>query len=228
MKGIKDLSDSEKRTIGKDVNIVKDRIIEAFETRREAIAIASIERSIREEYEDMSIPYPHMRGTHVHPLTRVRREVEDVFVRMGFSVRESDEITTEYANFDAVNIPATHPARDMQDTFWLSDTGYVLATQTSCMQNTILRDTPIPIRTIIPGRVFRNEAVDATHENTFYQVEGIVVDRGIHLGHLKYCLQTMLSEIFQKHIDIRMRPGFFPFVEPGVELDSSCPFCDGK
>jgi phenylalanyl-tRNA synthetase alpha chain len=113
----------------------------------------------------------------LHPMTRVRQDVEDTFTRMGFDIYESMEVTTEYLNFDAVNVPKTHPARDMQDTFWLEGEANVLATQTSCMQNLIMRAKDTPIRAIIPGRVFRNEDVDATHDNTFYQVEGIVVDK---------------------------------------------------
>jgi phenylalanyl-tRNA synthetase alpha chain len=160
-------------------------------------------------------------------MTRVRQDVEDTFTRMGFDIYESMEVTTEYLNFDAVNVPKTHPARDMQDTFWLEGDGNVLATQTSCMQNLIMKAKSTPIRAIIPGRVFRNEDVDATHDNTFYQVEGIVVDKGISISHLKFTITTMLSDIFGKEVTIRMRPGYFPFVEPGVEIDFSCPFCDG-
>lgn len=147
---------------------------------------------------------------------------------MGFDIFESSDLTTEYLNFDAVNIPKTHPARDMQDTFWLEGQGQVLATQTSSMQNLILRNKETPIRAIIPGRVFRNEDVDATHDNTFYQVEGIVVDKNINIGNLKYTISTMLSDLFEKEVTIRMRPGYFPFVEPGVEVDFSCPFCGGN
>ncbi|HRI36507.1 MAG TPA: phenylalanine--tRNA ligase subunit alpha [bacterium] len=227
LKGLKSLSDEEKRGVGKHANEIRDELSAAFDDRKTRIELADIERAIASEYADVTIPYSRTDGSHVHPLARVRDEIEDVFVRMGFRVYESDEVTTEYANFDAVNVPATHPARDMQDTFWLEGSGNVLATQTSCMQNHILRTNTPPIRAIIPGRVFRNEAIDATHENTFYQVEGMVVDRGIHIGHLKYTLETMLSEIFGKPVRTRMRPGFFPFVEPGVEVDSSCPFCDG-
>lgn len=148
-------------------------------------------------------------------------------MRMWFEVFESMEMTTEYLNFDAVNVAKNHPARDMQDTFWLEWDGNVLATQTSCMQNLILKSKITPIRAIIPGRVFRNEDVDATHDNTFYQVEGIVVDRDINIWHLKFTITTMLRDLFEKDVEIRMRPGYFPFVEPGVEVDFSCPFCDG-
>jgi phenylalanyl-tRNA synthetase alpha chain len=154
--------------------------------------------------------------------------VEDAFKRMGFEICESKEVTTEYCNFDAVNVPASHPARDMQDTFWLEGKGNVLSTQTSSMQNAILRSKTPPVRVIIPGRVFRNEDIDATHENTFYQVEGIVVDRDISMANLKYAIRTMLSDIFGREVSIRLRPGYFPFVEPGVEIDFSCPFCSGE
>ncbi|MFZ3233630.1 MAG: phenylalanine--tRNA ligase subunit alpha, partial [Patescibacteria group bacterium] len=146
----------------------------------------------------------------------------------GFEVLESKEVTTEYLNFDAVNVPASHPARDMQDTFWLEGKGNVLATQTSSMQNVILKSKNPPIRVIIPGRVFRNEDIDATHENTFYQVEGIVVDKGVSMANLKYAIRTMLSDLFGREVSIRLRPGYFPFVEPGVEVDFSCPFCSGE
>ncbi len=147
---------------------------------------------------------------------------------MGFDIQESNEVTTEYENFDAVNVPKNHPARDMQDTFWIEGEANVLATQTSSMQNHILKSHSLPIRTIIPGRVFRNEDIDATHENTFYQVEGIVVDKQISLAHMKYTIRTMLSDIFDHEVAIRIRPGYFPFVEPGVEVDFSCTFCEGK
>ena len=143
---------------------------------------------------------------HVHPITRILAQVEDAFVRMGFEVLESDEVASEYDNFDAVNVPHNHPARDMQDTFWIEGGTHVLATQTSSMQNRILKTHIPPIRAIIPGRVFRNEAVDATHEHTFYQVEGMVVDKGINIGHLRYTLRVMLSEVFGTEVSVRMRP----------------------
>ncbi len=179
------------------------------------------------EKEDVTIPFSQNSG-NIHPITKVQQEIEDTFRRMGFDIFESMQMTTEYLNFDAVNIPKTHPARDMQDTFWLEGNGNVLATQTSCMQNLIMKHEKLPIRAIIPGRVFRNEDVDATHDNTFYQVEGIVIDKNIGMGHLKFTIKTMLSDVFGKEVSIRMRPGYFPFVEPGVEIDFSCPFCDGN
>ncbi|MBC7503451.1 phenylalanine--tRNA ligase subunit alpha [Candidatus Gracilibacteria bacterium] len=226
LKGLKDLSPEERGTVGKAANETRDIITDTFEAERNRIKKNLIAQRLSTEQEDVTVPLQREKGS-LHPITLVQREVEDTFVRMGFDIYDSMEMTTEYLNFDAVNVPKTHPARDMQDTFWLEGAGNVLATQTSCMQNLIMRNKNTPIRAIIPGRVFRNEDVDATHDNTFYQVEGIVVDKGIGISHLKFTITTMLSDIFGKEVTIRMRPGYFPFVEPGVEVDFSCPFCEG-
>ena len=227
LKGLKDLNPEERSEIGTLANTLRDELNMLFESKKEAIKEAIIAKRIANEYEDATIPIPSEKGS-LHPITIIQKQVEDSFMRMGFDVYDSMELTTEYLNFDAVNIPKTHPARDMQDTFWIEGEHQVLATQTSCMQNLILRNKKTPIRAIIPGRVFRNEDVDATHDNTFYQVEGIVVDKNINIGNLKYTITTMLSDIFGKEVKIRMRPGYFPFVEPGVEVDFSCPFCNGE
>ncbi|MFZ4461735.1 MAG: phenylalanine--tRNA ligase subunit alpha [Patescibacteria group bacterium] len=228
LKGIKDLSIEEKQTIGKSSNEIKETILSAFEVRSKELSEALIAAALEKEYVDVTFPNPEPSVGHLHPISLVLREVEDSFKRMGFDIQESNEVTTEYENFDAVNVPKNHPARDMQDTFWIEGEANVLATQTSSMQNHILKTHSLPIRTIIPGRVFRNEDIDATHENTFYQVEGIVVDKNISLAHMKYTIRTMLSDIFGREVAIRMRPGYFPFVEPGVEVDFSCTFCEGK
>lgn len=226
LKWLKDLSNEEKATVGKRANEIRDSLSNAIEERKIAIKRADIESKLHKEWEDMTTPLSQKNGS-LHPITQVRMDTEDTFRRMGFDIYESTEVTTEYLNFDAVNVPKNHPARDMQDTFWLEWEGNVLATQTSCMQNLLLKNQTPPIRVIIPGRVFRNEDVDATHENTFYQVEGIVVDKNIGMWHLKFTIKTMLSDLFGKEVIIRMRPGYFPFVEPGVEVDFSCPFCNG-
>ncbi len=226
LKWLKDLSPEERSTVGKAANDIRDILTEAFDAEKNRIKNEVIAARLQSEWEDMTVPLAQKSGS-LHPMTQVRLDVEDTFTRMGFDIYESMEVTTEYLNFDAVNVPKTHPARDMQDTFWLEGDGNVLATQTSCMQNLIMRAKDTPIRAIIPGRVFRNEDVDATHDNTFYQVEWIVVDKWIGISHLKFTITTMLSDIFGKEVTIRMRPGYFPFVEPGVEVDFSCPFCDG-
>lgn len=227
LKGVKDLSDEEKKTVGKAINDCKVGIGEAFEIQLVVIKNRSIAERLANEFEDVTVPTTVDASTHLHPITRTLMQVEDSFKRMGFDIYESNEVTTEYWNFDSVNVPKTHPARDMQDTFWLEGTGNVLSTQTSSMQNIIMKSKGAPLRALIPGRVFRNEDIDATHENTFYQVEGIVIDKNISLANLKYTLRTMLSDIFGREVAIRMRPGYFPFVEPGVEVDFSCPFCGG-
>ena len=226
LKWLKDLTPEERGTVGKAANETRDIITEAFEAERKRIKKDLIAKRLETEQEDVTVPFAREQGS-LHPITLVQREVEDTFIRMGFDIYDAMEMTTEYLNFDAVNVPKTHPARDMQDTFWLEGSGHVLATQTSCMQNLIMKNKSTPIRAIIPGRVFRNEDVDATHDNTFYQVEWIVIDKWIGIGHLKFTITTMLSDIFWKEVTIRMRPGYFPFVEPGVEVDFSCPFCDG-
>lgn len=228
LKGIKDLSAEDKQTVGKVSNELRDRLSAAFEARLAGIAEERVEERLRSEFEDVTLPTGKPASGHLHPITRALLEVEDAFKRMGFEIVESKEVTTEYLNFDAVNVPASHPARDMQDTFWLEGKGNVLSTQTSSMQNVILRSKTPPIRVIIPGRVFRNEDLDATHENTFYQVEGIVVDKGVSMANLKYAIRAMLSDLFGREVTIRLRPGYFPFVEPGVEVDFSCPFCAGE
>lgn len=227
LKGLKDLTPEERSEIGTLANGLRDRLSLAFDEKKEEIKQQQILEKIEKEYEDVTVPKNIYHGS-LHPITQVQKEVEDSFTRMGFDIYESGHLTTEYLNFDAVNIPKTHPARDMQDTFWLEGDGQVLATQTSSMQNLIMRHKKGPIRAIIPGRVFRNEDVDATHDNTFYQVEGIVIDKNISIGNLKYTITTMLSDLFGKEVEIRMRPGYFPFVEPGVEVDFSCPFCGGN
>jgi phenylalanyl-tRNA synthetase alpha chain len=228
LKGIKDLSIEEKQTIGKTSNEIKESILAAFEKRSKDLSEALIASKLASEYVDVTFPNPEPPIGHMHPISQVLREAEDSFKRMGFEIYESSEVTNEYKNFDSVNIPKSHPARDMQDTFWLEGTGNVLATHTSSMQNHILKTHKLPIRVIIPGRVFRNEDIDATHENTFYQVEGIVVDKKISLAHMKYTIRTMLSDIAGREVKIRLRPSYYPFVEPGADVDFSCPFCGGE
>lgn len=174
---------------------------------------------------DISLPQSGNLGS-LHPITVVQKEVEDIFISMGFNVEDGAEIETEYNNFEAVNVPKNHPARDMQDTFWLEN-GQVLKTHTSASQNRILRKYGAPCRVIFPGRCYRNEDIDASHDATFYQVEGVVVAENVNISNLIYFMKTMISKVLKKDLQVRMRPGFFPFVEPGFELDISCPFCDG-
>ncbi len=186
----------------------------------EAAAIAAAERY------DVTMPLTDKLGS-LHPITLVQREVEQIFASMGFTIEDYSEIVTDYECFEGVNIPKHHPARDMQDTYYL-DNGQLLKTHTSAAQNAILRKYGAPLRAVFPGRCFRNEATDACHENTFFQMEGMMVDENISISNLIFFMKTMLSEVFRKDVKVRLRPGFFPFVEPGFELDISCLICGGE
>ncbi len=166
---------------------------------------------------------------HLHPLSQVILKITQIFDEMGFEVALGNEIETEFYNFDALNVPEHHPARDMQDTFWLKpvDARKLLRTQTSSVQIHYMEDHKPPIRIISPGKVFRNEATDLTHEAQFYQVEALVVDKDISLPHLKGTLETFFSKLFGTDVSVRMRPTYFPFVEPGFETDMTCLRCHG-
>jgi phenylalanyl-tRNA synthetase alpha chain len=153
--------------------------------------------------------------------------LEDLFSSLGFAVLDGPEVETEHRNFDALNIPATHPARDAQDTFWLEG-GNLLRTHTSPVQVRGMERFRPPLRMIAPGRVFRNESVDASHEHTFYQIEGMMIDRDVSVAHLIYFMKTMLTAVFRREVTVRLRPGYFPFVEPGFELDVHCLLCGGS
>ncbi len=166
---------------------------------------------------------------HLHPVTTIIRELSDVFTSLGFEIVQGSEIETEHYNFDILNVPKDHPARDMQDTFWLKGLKEtVLRTQTSAEQGHYMQDHNLPIKIAAPGKVFRREATDATHEVQFHQFEGLVVDKNITIANLKWTLELFLKRLFGKDIKIKLRPGYFPFVEPGVEIDMICFRCDGK
>ena len=164
---------------------------------------------------------------HLHPITIIINDIARIFSEMGFSVESGPEVETEHYNFDVLNIPENHPARDMWDTFWLKENkiGQLLRTHTSPVQARYMEKNKPPIRIIAPGKVFRYEATDATHEAQFYQIEGLVIDKDITLAHLKGVLEIFFSKFFGKKMNIRFRPGYFPFVEPGVEVDISCFKC---
>lgn len=219
----------QKREMGMLINELKGKIESAIVAMQEEFKRNAIEAEINNaERIDITLPVETGVGS-LHPRTIVQKEIEDVFVSMGFVVEEGWEVETEYNNFDAVNVPSNHPARDMQDTFWLNN-GQVLKTHTSAAQNRILKKykNNMPIRAIFPGRCFRNEELDAGHENTFFQLEGIIVDENVSVANLIYFMKEMLSRIFKKEVDVRLRPGFFPFTEPSFEMDVRCPYCDGK
>ncbi|MEK7567523.1 MAG: phenylalanine--tRNA ligase subunit alpha [Patescibacteria group bacterium] len=167
---------------------------------------------------------------HLHPITLIVNDMAAIFRKMGFSVADGPEIETEYYNFDALNIPEWHPARDMWDTFWLKPLKdrRLLRTHTSPVQIRYMKEHGAPLRVIVPGKVYRHEATDATHEAQFYQLEGLMVDENCSLAHFKGVLEQFFSEFFNTKVSMRLRPSYFPFVEPGVEADITCIKCDGK
>lgn len=227
LKNLKNYSEEERPIVGKKVNELRKSIIEKMENKKEELKKEELMIKMKnQEKIDFSFPVDENLGS-LHPITIVQREVEDLFRTMGFHVEDGNEVETEYNNFEAVNVPKYHPARDMQDTFWLEN-GQLLKTQTSAAQNKIMRKYGAPVKAIFPGRCFRNEDLDASHENTFFQLEGMMIDEDVSIANLIYFMKTTLSEIFKKDLKVRLRPGFFPFVEPGFELDVSCMYCGGK
>lgn len=176
---------------------------------------------------DLTLPGKGHSVGSLHPISLVQMELEDVFQGMGFTVLTGFEVEQEHYNFDALNVPGDHPARDMQDTFWLTN-GMLLRTHTSANQVRAMERFGAPLRAIFPGRCFRYEAIDASHENTFYQLEGLMVDRDISVANLIAVMKALLSRIFHRDVTVRLRPGFFPFVEPGFELDVQCLICGGR
>lgn len=233
LKELKNLSNEEKKECGQLVNQFKNEVSGMIDKYLIKLKEEEILRELDSMPEfDMSIPPVLDRGSY-HPITLVQRECENVFKSMGFTVEDYSEIVSEYECFESLNIPKHHPARDMQDTYYL-DNGQLLKTQTSAAQNAIykkykhLLEEGKQIKAIFPGRCFRNEATDACHENTFFQMEGVMVGKDISISNLIFFMKTMLSEVFHKDIKVRLRPGFFPFVEPGFELDISCLICGGE
>lgn len=233
LKGMKELSNEEKKAFGQKVNELKGIVSSKLADKTQELKEKEIEREINLMPEfDLSMPASIDRGSY-HPITLVQRECERIFKSMGFTVEDYSEVVSDYECFESLNIPKHHPARDMQDTYYLEN-GQLLKSQTSAAQNAIYKkykdalvNDGVPIKAIFPGRCFRNEATDACHENTFFQMEGVMVDKNISISNLIYFMKTMLSEVFQKDIKVRLRPGFFPFVEPGFELDISCLICGG-
>jgi phenylalanyl-tRNA synthetase alpha chain len=212
--------------LGKLLNSVKQDLEAEYAAKKERFEKAALAEQLAGEWLDVTLPAAGVRPGSLHPITQIQAEIEDLFTSMGFAILYGPEVETEEHNFDALNIPLTHPARDMQDTFWLSN-GHLLRTHTSPVQVRGMRSLGAPLRMIAPGRVFRNEEVDASHEHTFYQVEGMMIDRNVSVANLIYFMKTLLSGIFKRDVTVRLRPGYFPFVEPGFELDIRCLICDG-
>ena len=220
------LAPEERKRAGMLLNACKQTLEGAIEARERKFAEGALQKRLEAEWVDLTLPAAGPPRGHLHPVTQIQRELEGLFRSLGFAVLDGPEVETEYHNFDALNIPPTHPARDMQDTFWLEG-GNLLRTHTSPVQVRGMERLGPPLRMIAPGRVFRNESVDASHEHTFYQLEGMMVDRDVSVAHLLYFMKTLLSAVFHRDVTVRLRPGYFPFVEPGFELDIQCLICGG-
>lgn len=241
LKSLATLSPDERRELGGRANAAKREIAEAYEVARARLESASFDAE--KEWIDVTDPGEVLPVGHLHILTQVEQEICTIFRSLGFDVADGPEVETEFYNFDALNVPADHPARDMQDTFWInapdvSNEGsavsvgksarLLLRTHTSPVQVRYMESHTPPFRIIVPGRIFRSEATDASHEHTFYQFESLFVDADVSVGHFKYIAELFFSRFFGKHVGIRLRPSYFPFVEPGFEFDIACTVCDGK
>ena len=225
---VKDYPPDQRGQVGKTVNQAKGRVKALFDQRLSELQTeAAAAEAAEAEAFDPTLPGVREPMGSVHPVTAVQWEIERAFERLGFTVEAGPEMEEEYNNFDALNIPATHPARDMQDTFWLTN-GKVLRTHTSPVQHRAMLKFGAPLRVIVPGRCFRYETLDASHENTFHQVEGLMIDRDISIPNLIAMAKTLLREVMRRDVKIRVRPGYFAFVEPGIEIDMNCEICGGN
>ena len=225
------LTPEERRTVGARCNECKELMSLKFQEREDVLKAQALEAHAQKDWIDCSLREINIdRGlatSAYHPTFIVQREIEEVFLSMGFEILDGPHIETEYYNFEALNVAKDHPARDMQDTFWFPDAKHLLRTHTSAVQAHGMETHRPPFQFIVPGTCFRCERTDASHEMVFGQLEGMMVDKDVSVANLVYFMQTLLEEIFRKKVKIRLRPGFFPFVEPGFELDIQCLICSG-
>lgn len=232
LNNLKEASLEIKKTIGAQINQFKSDFSALIETKNNNLEAKLINEKLKENRLDLSLRNSLLdRGIDFgayHPITIIQREIEDIFISMGFNVLDGPHIEDEFHNFVALNIPETHPARDMQDTFWFEDLKHLLRTHTSAIQVHGMETHTPPFKFVGPGKVFRCEATDASHEMVFHQIEGMMIGKDISVANLIYFMKTLLGEIFKKDVEVRLRPGFFPFVEPGFELDINCLICAGK
>ncbi|MBR6680095.1 MAG: phenylalanine--tRNA ligase subunit alpha [Clostridia bacterium] len=227
LRGMGALSPEERPIVGQIANEVRAQIEEAIAERSALLKQLELEKKLAEEKIDVTMPAAEMKVGMLHPLTKVQRTIEEIFIGMGFSIAEGPEVELDYYNFQALNIPENHPARDTQDTFYITD-NILLRSQTSPVQVRTMEKQKPPIRVISPGRVYRSDAVDATHSPLFHQVEGLVVDKGVTMGDLKGMLETFAKTLFGENTRLRFRPHHFPFTEPSAEVDVSCFVCGGE
>lgn len=227
LRGMGKLSAEERPVIGQLANEVRAEIEGKIEELSEARKAAEQAAMLEAEKLDVTVPGDKIRAGHTHPLALVQRQLEDIFLGMGYSIVDGPEVEYDYYNFQALNIPKDHPARDTQDTFYITE-NILLRSQTSPVQARVMEKTQPPIKIISPGRVYRSDAVDATHSPLFHQLEGLVVDKGITMGDLKGALEMFARRMYGESTQIRFRPHHFPFTEPSAEVDVSCFACGGK
>jgi phenylalanyl-tRNA synthetase alpha chain len=227
MKTLGKLTPDERRVVGQQLNELKTYVEAAIEKLQAGFASAREAEQLIKERIDVTLPGRRIAAGHLHPITLLRQQIEDIFVSMGYEIEDGPEIETHFYNFDALNIPENHPARSPQDTFYITDQ-LALRSQTSTMQIHAMQKRRPPLRVAAPGRVFRRDTPDATHNPMFYQVEGLLIDRGITLGDLKGTVEEFVRRLFGPETRTRFRPSYFPFVEPGAEIDYTCFKCGGS
>ena len=227
LRGMGSLSAEERPVVGQIANEVRAAIEKALGEKANLLKQKQLENQLKNEKLDVTMPSSAQKIGHIHPLTQVQRTIEDIFIGMGFSIAEGPEVEYDYYNFQALNIPENHPARDTQDTFYITD-NILLRSQTSPVQVRTMEKQKPPIRVISPGRVYRSDAVDATHSPLFHQIEGLVVDKGITMSDWKGMMETFAQKFFGSDTKLRFRPHHFPFTEPSAEIDVSCFVCGGK
>lgn len=227
MAHLKSMSIEQKRELGPLFNQLKTESEAQFTQKQEALVHqAAAQATARTQNFDVTASYHNPLPAHLHIYTHVIEQLQDIFISMGFAIADGPEIESDYYNFEALNIPGNHPARDMHDTFWLNVPGMLMRTHTSTIQVHAMEQQPLPLALFAPGRCYRNEATDASHDFMFTQGEGLLIDKNISVANLLATAQLFLQQFFQKEdLKIRVRPGYFPFVEPGLEIDASCPFC---
>lgn len=234
LRELKNLAVEKRASIGKRANLLRQKLEESFSEKEKSLKERIKKSALLKERIDVTLPGKKPLIGRLHPLTKIRNEVEEIFTALGFAIAEGPEIETEHYNFDALNIPADHPAREMWDTFWIDESGaakgkkFLLRVHTSPVQIRYMETHQPPFRLIAPGKVFRYEATDASHDIQFYQVEGLIVGKDVSAANFKDLVLIFFKKLFKKEVKIRLRPSFFPFVEPGFEVDMSCIQCGGK
>lgn len=227
LKGMGLLPPEERPAAGQAINGLKNELADLLQQKEQQIKILERQRKLEAETIDVTVPGKKPAIGKRHPLSLVRRQIEDIFIGMGFEIADGPEVEYDYYNFEALNIPKDHPSRDLQDTFYITD-NIVLRTQTSPVQIRVMESRKPPIRIIAPGRVYRSDEVDATHSPIFHQVEGLVVDHGITMGDLKGVLDVFAKALYGEDTKTKFRPHYFPFTEPSAEVDVTCAWCKGK